>query len=193
VERKGVLKENLQKEGLETSKTNLADSWSPRALASGNISGLPTPFFGLLILVSLFVLLVSISLPNIPYHSQAPLPGQYDWLSLLGPSFWVISRLDAFVQLFGSPYSCLENPMDGGAWWAAVHGVAKSQTRLSDFTFTFPFHALEKEMATHSSVLAWRIPGTGDPHGLPSMGSHRVGHDWNDLAEAAAAAARLII
>ena len=67
--------------------------------------------------------------------------------------------------------SCLENPMDGGAWWAAVHGVAKSQTRLSDFTFTFHSHALEKEMATHSSVLAWRIPGTGEPGGLPSMGS----------------------
>ena len=74
-------------------------------------------------------------------------------------------------------YSCLENPMDGGAWWAAVHGVARSWTRLSDFTFTFHFHALEKKMATHSSVLAWRIPGTGHPGGLPSMGSHRVGHD----------------
>ena len=73
--------------------------------------------------------------------------------------------------------SCLEGPMDGGAWWAAVQGVAKSQTRLSDFTFTFHFHALEKEMATHSSVLAWRIPGTGEPGGLPSMGSHRVGQD----------------
>ena len=74
-------------------------------------------------------------------------------------------------------YSCLENPMDGGAWWAAVHGVAKSQTRLSDFTFTFHFHALEKEMAPHSIVLAWRIPGTAEPGGLPSMGSHRVGHN----------------
>ena len=80
----------------------------------------------------------------------------------------------------------LENPMDWGAWWAAVHGVAKSRTRLSDFIFTFHFHALEKEMATHSSVLAWRIPGTGDPGGLPSLGSHRVGHDWSDLAAAAA-------
>ena len=76
--------------------------------------------------------------------------------------------------------------MDGGAWWAAVHGVAKSRTRLSDFPFTFPFHALEKEMATHTSVLAWRIPGTGEPDGLPSMGSHRVGYDWSDLAVAAA-------
>ena len=69
--------------------------------------------------------------------------------------------------------SCLENPMDGGAWWAAVHGVTKSHTRLSDFTFTFHFYALEKEMVTHSNVLAWRIPG---------MGSHKVGHDWSDLA-----------
>ena len=74
-------------------------------------------------------------------------------------------------------HSCLENPRDRGAWWAAGHAVAKSRTRLSDFTFTFHFHALEKEMATHSSVLAWRIPGTGEPGGLPSMGSHRVGHD----------------
>ena len=79
----------------------------------------------------------------------------------------------------GTPlqYSCLENPMDGGAWWAAVHGVTTSQTRLSDFTFTFHFGALEKEMATHSTVLAWRIPGMEEPGGLPSMGSHRVRHD----------------
>ena len=76
--------------------------------------------------------------------------------------------------------------MDGGAWWAAVHGVTKSQTQLSDFTFTFHFHALEKEMATHSSVLAWRIPGTAEPGGLPSVGSQRVGCDWSDLAAAAA-------
>ena len=88
----------------------------------------------------------------------------------------------------GTPfqYSCLENPMDGGAWWAAVHGVAKSRTQLSDFTFTFHFHALEKEMATHSSIFAWRIPGTGEPGGLLSMGLHRVGHDWSNLAAAAA-------
>ena len=76
--------------------------------------------------------------------------------------------------------------MEGGAWWAAVHGVAKSRTRLSDFTFTFHFPALEKEMAAHSSVLAWRTPGTGESGGLPSMGSHRVGHDWSHLAAAAA-------
>ena len=67
--------------------------------------------------------------------------------------------------------------MDGGAWWAPVHGVAKSQARLSDVTFTFHFHALEKEMATHSNILAWKIPETEEPGGLPSMGSHRVGHD----------------
>ena len=79
----------------------------------------------------------------------------------------------------GTPlqYSCLENPTDGGTWWAAVHEVAKSQTRLSDFTFTFHLHALEKEMATHSSVLAWRIPGMAEPGRLPSKGSHRVKHD----------------
>ena len=83
----------------------------------------------------------------------------------------------------GTPlqYSCLENPMDGGAWWAAVHEVAGSRSRLSNFTFTFHFHALEKETATHSSVLSWRIPGMGEPGGLPSMGSHRVRHDWSDL------------
>ena len=79
----------------------------------------------------------------------------------------------------GTPlqYSCLENSMDGGAWWAAVQGVAKSRTRVSNFTFTFHVQALEEEMATHSRVLAWRIPGMGEPDGLPSMGLHRVGHD----------------
>ena len=76
---------------------------------------------------------------------------------------------------------------DREAWCAAVHGVTKSWTRLSNFTFTFYFHALEEAMATHPSVLAWRIPGTGEPDGLPSMGSHRVGHDWSGLAAAAAA------
>ena len=74
------------------------------------------------------------------------------------------------ISQYPLQYSCLENPMDGEAWWAAVHGVAKSRTRLSDFTFTFQFHALEKEMATHSSILAWRTPGTRESGGLPSMG-----------------------
>ena len=97
-----------------------------------------------------------------------------------------ISFMFVSFLLLCSSYSCLENPMDGGAWWAAVCGVAKSRTWLRDFTFTFHFHALEKEMATHSSVLAWRIPGTGEPGGLPSMGSHTVRHDWSDLAAAAA-------
>ena len=88
----------------------------------------------------------------------------------------------------GTPlqYPCLENSMDGGAWQAAVHGVAESRTRLSDFTFTFHFPALEKDMATHSSVLAWRIPGTGEPDGLQSMGSQRVEHDCMPEHSAAA-------
>ena len=113
------------------------------------------------------------------------------WRSLVGCSPWGLEESDTTERLHfdfslsctgegnGTPlqYSCLENPMDAGAWWAAVHGVEKSRTQLSDFTFTFPFHALEKSMATHSSVFAWRIPGMGEPGGLPSMGSHRVGHD----------------
>ena len=98
-----------------------------------------------------------------------PLRSFPDGNSPLSPLWW---QLQAPTQ-----YSCLEDPMDGGAWWASVHGVSKSQTGLSDFTFTFHFHALEKEMATHSSVLAWRIPGTEEPGGLLSMGSHRVRHD----------------
>ena len=87
--------------------------------------------------------------------------------------------LVAFREGDGTPlqYSRLENPMDGGAWWAAAHGVMKSRTQLSDFPFTFHFHALEKEMATQSSVFAWSIPGTVEPGGLTSVGSHRVGHD----------------
>ena len=90
-----------------------------------------------------------------------------------------LGQEDLLEEGMGNPfqYSCLENPMDGGAWWATVHRVTKSRTRLSDLTFTFHFHALEKEMATHSSVLAWRLPGTEEPVGLPPMGSHRVGHD----------------
>ena len=111
-------------------------------------------------------------------------------LSFLSPGLlvlYLIYHYQSNREGTGTPlqYSCLENPTDGGAWWAAVHGVAKSRTWLSDFAFTFHFHALEKEMATHSSVLAWRIPGTGAPGGLPSVGSHRVGHDGSDLAAAA--------
>ena len=106
-----------------------------------------------------------------------------------------VAMLQVVGEGNGTPlqYSCLENPTDGGAWKAAVHGVAKSQIGLSDFPFTFHFHALEKEMATHSSVLAWRIPGTGKPGGLPSLGSHRVGHDWSDLAAAAVAVQVVIL
>ena len=95
------------------------------------------------------------------------------------PTFNDVASSPIMTYGNGTPlqYSCLENPMDGGAWKAAVSGVAEGRTQLSDFTFTFHFHALEKEMATHSSVLAWRIPGMGEPGGLPSMGWHRVGHD----------------
>ena len=102
---------------------------------------------------------------------------------------WISLKLLQLISNIGEgngtplQYSCLGNPMDGGAWQAAIHGVAKSRTRLSDFTVTFHFHALEKEMATHSSVLSWRIPGTGEPGGLPSMGSHRVGHDFSSMGE----------
>ena len=109
------------------------------------------------------------------------------FLSCALHSFIFLLSNSIFREGNGNPlqYSCLENPMDGGAWWATVHGVPKSWTRLGDFTFTFHFHALEKEMATHSSVLAWRIPGPGEPGGLPSMGSHRVGYDRRNLAAAA--------
>ena len=95
------------------------------------------------------------------------------------PLLLLKSFMVPFGEGNGTPlqYSCLEIPMDGRAWWAAVRGVANSQARLSYFTFTFHFHALEKEVATHFSVLAWRIPGTEEPSGLPSLGSHRVGHD----------------
>ena len=143
--------------------------------------------------------------PILPYQSRAPKnqsPEKPSWLhsdsgimrrgrrlsqGRLRPYSWAVSG-----EGNGNPlqHSCLENPMDGGAWKAAVHGVARSQTRLSDFTFHF--HGSEKEMATYSRVLAWRIPGTGEPGGLPSMGSHRVGHDWSDLAAAAAWAVSLL-
>ena len=120
------------------------------------------------------------------------LPGKsHGQRSLVGCSPWGRKESDTTERLHfhfslscigegkGNPLqcSCLENPRDGGAWWAAVYGVVQSWTRLSGFTFNFHFHALEKEKATHSSVLAWRIPGTVEPGGLPSLGSHTVGHD----------------
>ena len=144
--------------------------------------------------------------PAAPHHPLSlKSPGQVQWcwqqadtrttspLTLVSPTKGNQDVKELLSYCFGEgngnplQYPCLENPMGGGAWWAPVYGVARSQTRLSNFTLIFRFHALEKEMATHSSVLAWRIPGTREPSGLPSMGSHRVGHDWSDLAAAAAA------
>ena len=124
-----------------------------------------------------------------------------EWILVQVCTQWIYYSVPSYVYVFEyiyghvpqkamAPHSSTlawKNPTDGEVWWATVHGVAKSQTRLSDFPFTFHFHALEKEMATHSSVLAWRIPGTGEPGGLLSMGSHRVGHNWSELAAAAAA------
>ena len=120
-------------------------------------------------------LLESILFPSFPMSLDI---SSYKFISSC-PTGFLISSMLFYGEGNGTSlqYSCLENPTDGGTWKAAVHGVAKGQTRLSDFTFTFHFHALEKEMATHSSVLAWRIPGTGEPDRLPSMGSHRVGHN----------------
>ena len=146
--------------------------------------------------------------PNLCTFKKCHLPSPESFRSLLFPSqhltdrilpipitksllskaiTWIEAISISYGEGNGTPlqYSCLENPMDGGAWWAVVHGVTKSRTRLSDFTCTFHLHALKKEVATHSSVLAWRIPGIGEPGGLPSMGSHRVRHDWSDLAAAA--------
>ena len=123
---------------------------------------------------------------GLPFPSPGDLPGP-GWLTIYAcVCFWAILLQQIYVSVCQHYWrrrwhprqgSCPGNPRDGGAWRAAVHGVAEGRTRLSDFTFAFHFHALEKERATHSSVLAWRIPGTGEPGGLPSMGSHRVGHD----------------
>ena len=92
------------------------------------------------------------------------------WVQFLGWEDLLEKEIATYSSILPLQYFCLENLRDRGAWWSAVHGVAKSRTRLSDFPFTFHFHALEKEMATHSSVLAWRIPGTGEPGGVPSTG-----------------------
>ena len=125
----------------------------------------------------------SMGFPRQEYWSGVPLPSPYMVSRLFNKLLEISIRIDFLLDYFaegkGTPvqYSCLQNPMDGGAWKAAVHGVAEGRTRLSHFTFTFHFHALEKKMATHSSVLACRVPGTGEPAGLPSMGSHSVGHD----------------
>ena len=109
------------------------------------------------------------------------------WLDCKGQMMQTLSHVHGEGNSTPLQYSCLENPTARGAWSAAVQEVRKGRTWLSDFTFTFHFPALEKEMATHSSVLAWRIPGTGEPGGLLSTGLHRVGHDWSDLAATTAA------
>ena len=153
-------------------------TWSQYRLLLCNNSQCQSPFHNLVEKRVIAVLLHQMDLPGSVHH----------WCCF---KCWDLS---SFCSSFGKCvfYTCrLRNPMDGGAWYAAVHGVAKSRTWLSDFIFTFHFHELEKEMATHSSVLAWRIPGTGKPDGLPSVGLHRVGHDWSDLAAAAAGAADL--
>ena len=109
---------------------------------------------------------------------------RYLYVSVKGNYSVVLSIIIYFrLWSYGTPlqYSSLENPMGRGACWATVQGVVEGCTQLSDFTFTFHFHALEKEMATHSSILAWRIPWMGEPGGLPSTGSHRVRHHWSDL------------
>ena len=125
---------------------------------------------------------------EIPITPSCGLINLLDWLTELRETLtWVYQFIKGCGKVWRrqwhpTPVLLPGKSMDRGAWSAAVHGVTKSRTRLSDFTFSFHFHALEKEMATHSSVLAWRIPGTGEPGRLPSMGSHRVGHDWSDLA-----------
>ena len=148
-----------------------------------------SPVWGLPSGISLCVLVEGDGTPLQYSCLENPRDGGAWWAAVYGveQSRTRLKWLSSSREGNGNPlqYSCLENPMDRGAWWAAVHGVAESWTRLSDFTFTFHFHALEKKMATHSSVLAWRIPGTEEPGGLPSMGSHSVGHDWSDLAAAA--------
>ena len=118
-------------------------------------------------------------------YSFSPLNNSYLFLSSQLRN--KLSQENILGEGNGTPlqYSCLENPMDGGAWKAAVHGIAKSRAQLSDFTFTFHFHALEKEMTTHSNILGLENSRDGEPDGLSSMGSHKVRHDWSNLAAAA--------
>ena len=122
--------------------------------------------------------MIQLSYPHMTTGKTIALTRQTFVSKVISLLFNMLSRF-VIGEGSGNPlqYSCLENPRDWGASWAAIYGVAQSQTLLSDFTFPFHFHALEKEMATHSSVFAWSIPGTGEPGGLPSMRSHRVGHD----------------
>ena len=131
-------------------------------------------------------IILKVSLPSLKFRRLPVNVRSFMFSHSSNSCYFISTYCDTLGEGNSTPlqYSCLANPMDGGAWWAAVYGVARNQTWLSDFTFTFHFHALEKAMATHSSVLAWSIPGTGEPGGLPSIGSHRVGHDWSDLAAA---------
>ena len=134
--------------------------------------------------------LIFFCLPKISYHISLKLTAILEYNHILPVTTYTMDFSSLSIKEKGEgngtllQYSCLENPIYRGAWWAAVHGVTRSRTRLSNFTFTFHFHALEKEMATHCSVLAWRIPGTGEPDGLLSMGSTE-----SDTTEVTAAAA----
>ena len=149
---------------------------------SNHLSSLPS------LLISRAIDIVSV-LRRFPWKTVTACSLLLLTLSSYGSFSFILKKSDPATcrhKIFGgplwhpTPVLLPGNPMDGGAWWAAVHGVAKSRTRLSDFTFTFHFHELGKEMATHPSVLAWRIPGMGEPGRLPSMGLHRVGHDWSE-------------
>ena len=163
------------------SRSTYVYSWFGEIKTWVAIRNIPTAF---VCSVAQLCLTISDPLDCIAHHGQVPL--SMGFFRQVLPSF----KCFHVPNVPNVQCSCLENPMDGGAWWAAVHGVAKSRTQLSNFTFPFHFHALEKEMATHSSVLAWRIPGTGEPGGLPSMGLHRVRHDWRDLAAMSLASVR---
>ena len=168
-------KDNTMSKNVQVTKCHTIASLSSPPLHSPPF---PFPHFLSFPLLSFLSLPTSLSFSLPPYNPSHPI---FSSLSLTNPGTlrkYNQSSIPLFREGNGTPlqYSCLENPMDGVAWKASVHGVAEGQTQLN-FTFTFHFHALEKEMATHSSVLAWRIPGMRKPGGLPSMGSHRVGHN----------------